>query len=74
MYRVAGEEVEADLSAFHDADAVSEYAKEAMAWCVANGLIKGDLDGEVLSLNPTGYATRAQIAAIMVRFVLTQIA
>ena len=74
LYRVAGEEVEADLSAFHDADAVSEYAKEALAWCVANGLIKGDLDGEVLSLNPTGYATRAQIAAIMVRFVLTQIA
>ena len=41
-----------------------------MKWCVANGIINGDFDGEKVSLNPTANATRAQIAAIMARFAL----
>lgn len=54
----------ADLSSFQDADAVSDYAKDAMSWAVAEGLING-ADGKLM---PQGQATRAQIAAIIHRF------
>lgn len=52
------------LSAFSDAGSVSSYARDAMSWAVANGIITGN-DGR---LNPNGTATRAQFAAIMHRF------
>lgn len=52
------------LSAFSDAGSVSAYARDAMSWAVANGIITGN-DGR---LNPNGTATRAQFAAIMHRF------
>lgn len=52
------------LSAFSDAGSVSDYARDAMSWAVANGIITGN-DGR---LNPNGTATRAQFAAIMHRF------
>lgn len=52
------------LSAFSDAGSVSAYARDAMSWAVANGIIAGN-DGR---LNPNGTATRAQFAAIMHRF------
>ena len=49
---------------FSDAANVSEWADEAMHWCVMNGLINGS-NG---SLNPAGTATREQTAAILHRF------
>lgn len=49
-----------------DADSISEYADEAIHWCVMNGLISGFEDG---TLRPQGNATRAQVAAIIQRFV-----
>ncbi len=55
----------ADLSSFDDADSVSSWAKEAMAWAVAAGLINGTDAG---SLNPAGNAARAQAATILMRF------
>ena len=55
----------ADLSAFADGGSVSDYAKEAMAWANAAGLING-MDESVLA--PGGSATRAQVAAILTRF------
>ncbi|MDY2719709.1 MAG: leucine-rich repeat protein [Candidatus Faecousia sp.] len=60
----------ADLSAFPDAGKVSDYAKEALAWANAEGLGNGDqqTNGSVL-LDPAGSATRAQVAAILMRFV-----
>lgn len=57
----------ADLSAFPDGDSVSGYASEAMRWAVSNGLIVGT-DGGALA--PGSGATRAQVAAILNRFVL----
>ena len=54
-----------DLKAFSDADAVSGWAKEAVQWAVAEGLING-VEKDVLS--PGGSATRAQAAAILMRF------
>ena len=53
-----------DLTAFPDHNNVDDYAKDAMSWAVANGLIKGD-GGR---LNPRGNANRAEIATIMMRF------
>ena len=55
----------ASLDKFSDAGDVADYAAEAMRWAVGMGLIEGS-DGK---LNPTGNATRAQVAAIMTRFV-----
>ena len=57
--------MEADLTSFPDADAISDYAKDAMAWCVANGIINGYEDGTV---KPKNNATRAAAAAMLQRF------
>ena len=53
------------LSSFKDASSVASYAKRYMEWAVAEGLIKGSSG----NLNPKGEATRAEIAAILKRFV-----
>ena len=55
----------ADLSMFEDADNISDWAREAMAWANALGLIQGD----GLNLMPIGNATREQTAAIIYRFI-----
>ena len=54
-----------DMAAFTDADSVSDWAETAMRWAVGVGLINGMGDGTV---NPQGFATRAQIAAVTQRF------
>jgi len=54
-----------DLSRFTDGASVSGYARDAMSWAVGAGLLSGDGSGR---LNPTGTATRAHTAAILVRF------
>lgn len=55
-----------NLSSFADAHATSDWAAQAMAWAVENGLISGMGDG---CLDPQGLATRAQVATIMSQFV-----
>ena len=55
----------ADLSAYTDAASVSSYAVSAMQWAVGEGLINGITD---TTLVPGGSATRAQVAAILMRF------
>lgn len=55
----------ADLSAFPDAGRISGYAVDAMAWANHAGLISGMGDH---TLQPRGSATRAQVAAILMRF------
>ncbi len=66
LYRYAeAEAVEEDhLSDFTDSAEVSAFAKDAMNWAVAEGLINGS--GSKLS--PKGNATRAEIAAILYRY------
>ena len=52
---------------FPDASEVSGFAKDAMSWAVAEGLFKGDdATGE---LNPTDGAARAEVAAVLMRFI-----
>ena len=55
----------ASLSAFADAASVSGYAKDAMAWAVAQGLIQGRPGG---LLAPAEGAGRAELCTILVRF------
>ena len=50
---------------FSDAADVSDWAAQAMAWAVSAGIIQGNDNG---TLNPLGEATRAEVAAIFMRF------
>ena len=50
---------------FTDASAVSGWAKDAVIWALENGIIEGVGDG---MLKPQASATRAQVAAILQRF------
>ena len=51
---------------FKDADKITDYAKTAMQWAVGSGLVKGK-SGNLL--DPQGTATRAEIAAMLHRFI-----
>ena len=55
----------ADLSGYKDADKISSWAKDAMSWAVGNYLISGK-GGK--TLDPTGTATRAEVAQIVMWF------
>ncbi len=62
----------ADLSSFKDAANVSGFAKDAMEWAVATGLITGITEeGNTTPtlLNPQGTSMRAQCAAVIERFI-----
>ena len=52
------------LSSFQDQAAISAYAVSALNWAVGEGLMQGTGD----KLEPTGNATRAQVAAMLRRF------
>ena len=59
----------ADFSSFPDANKVSSWAKTAMKWAVAEGLIGGSKEGNKTYLLPTNGATRAQVATILMRYI-----
>ena len=66
LWRYAGEpESSAGLSAYTDAESVSDWAETAMRWAIDEGIITGMTD---TTLVPQGTATRAQCAAIFMRF------
>ena len=59
----------ADLTAFPDAASVSGWAKNALSWANAAGLINGTVrDGQTI-LDPQGSASRAQVAMILMNYV-----
>lgn len=59
-------EVESDmLNGFIDSNKVSDYAVNAMQWALESGIISGESD---TTLNPKGNATRAQMAAMIMRY------
>lgn len=65
LYRYAGSpKADGKLDSFSDAASVSSYAENAMQWAVANGIVNGS-NGK---LNPKNNATRAEVAAILMRF------
>ena len=65
LYRYVGSpKANGSLDSFSDAASVSSYAVNAMQWAVANGIVNGS-NGK---LNPQNNATRAEVAAILMRF------
>ena len=66
LYRYTGSPAsDHDINDFADAGQVSDWATPAMQWAVENGLILGSDK----SLNPQGNATRAEVAAILMRYI-----
>ena len=66
LWRLNGSEtVTGSLTGFTDYDKVSDWAGNAMLWATVNGIIEGD---EANALNPTAGCTRAQAAAMLMRF------
>lgn len=50
---------------YADAENIGAYAREAVAWCAANGILGGYGNN---TLRPKGQTTRAQAAAMLTRF------
>lgn len=74
LYRVAvmngvDTDLSADLDSFPDADQVNGFARKALSWAVAAGIIKGVGTGEGDFLKPGAGATRAEIATILMRYI-----
>ena len=66
LHRYAGEPATAaNLAGYADGASVSAYAVDAMRWCVEHGIITGTT---AATLEPQGTATRAQAAAMLMRF------
>ena len=66
LWRYAGEPASNySFGAYTDADSVSSWAEPAMRWAVENGIITGVTES---TLVPQGTATRAQCAAMLMRF------
>lgn len=66
--KTQGEDVQTSgdpLAGYPDAGAVSAWARDAVSWCIAKGLISGSDGG---AIDPAGTATRAQVATIMMRY------
>ena len=66
LYRLAGEPTVSGNITAPDAESVSAWASDAMVWAMNIGLIEGDENGAV---TPTATATRAQAAAIFMRYI-----
>ncbi len=65
LYRLAGEPTVSGTITAPDASSVSAWASDAMVWAMNIGLIEGDENGAV---TPIATATRAQAAAIFMRY------
>ncbi|OUQ82115.1 hypothetical protein B5E42_10390 [Flavonifractor sp. An10] len=66
LYRYAGSPAPAGtLDGFADAASASAYAVDALRWAVGEGLLTGKDGGR---LDPTGTASRAELAQILARF------
>lgn len=58
-------EVSGELSKFSDMDEISSFAFDAFRWAIESGIINGTSEN---TLSPKDGATRAQLAAILMRF------
>lgn len=68
LYRYKGSpDAENVIDKFADSSDVSDYAKDAMNWAVSNNIISGTSETQ---LSPKKNATRAELATIMVRFLI----
>lgn len=58
-----------DLTGYVDANQVADYAKDAISWACGAGLINGVPSGGINYLQPEGFATRAQMCTIFMRYI-----
>lgn len=66
LWRYAGSpSVSGRMTGFVDADQISGYAEDAILWATKAGIIGGKGNGQ---LDPKGYATRAEVAAMLMRY------
>lgn len=71
LYRYAenaGEDITADtaeLNKFIDTINISSYALQPLAWAVENGIVSGTSSD---TISPSGNATRAQVATMLMRY------
>ena len=72
LHRYAGEpEGSAALNGFADQSKVDSWSKDAICWAIDVGILKGSRDGAGrLWLNPQDSATRAEVATILMRFIV----
>ncbi|MEM5768339.1 MAG: S-layer homology domain-containing protein [Bacillota bacterium] len=54
-----------NILSYNDALSVSDYAYAALQWACGAGILNGDTNG---NLNPRSSATRAEVAAMLKRF------
>jgi hypothetical protein len=66
LWRFAGSPSSGGAIGFGDAENISDYATDAIAWAVTNGIVNGK-PGDVF--DPQGGATRAEVAAALHRFI-----
>lgn len=67
LYRYADSpDVNGNNGTYSDASSISSWAKDAVMWATQTGIITGSNDGK---LNPQGNATRAETAAMLMRYV-----
>lgn len=67
IWRYAGDPASIySLAAYTDASGVSDWAQSAMRWAAENGIITGV---SATTIDPQGTATRAQAAAMLMRFI-----
>lgn len=64
-------DMRAELTTFPDYAAVSGWAQESLRWAVAVQLISGVKSDDKVLLQPKSSATRAQVAAILMRYIQT---
>ncbi|MBQ7901705.1 MAG: S-layer homology domain-containing protein, partial [Clostridia bacterium] len=65
QYKSMDVSAKGDIASFDDADSISSWAQQAMEWAVGSGIINGS-DGKLMAGNN---ATRAEVAAMLMRFI-----
>jgi len=66
LYRYAGLPEHSSTTSFDDNDKISNYAIDAISWATENGILNGK---ENNMLDPQGFATRAEVATMISRFI-----
>ena len=65
LYRYAGSPTVSGELGFDDADSISAWARDAVRWCVDNGILNGVGSNR---MTPQDLARRGQVAAMLMRF------
>lgn len=70
LYRYAGSPTSGKFTVeYTDFQEIDSYAHDALAWAVNKGLVEGEKSaGDTMQLKPRAFATRAEVAAILMRF------